>query len=689
MRFIIATPIDFSMRLRYYRTMEVVPMINRPLYVDKIMAYTDTPFVKVLTGVRRCGKSTVLKMIMEKLQQEHDIPYERIVSMRFDSMDYEDMTAKDMFKAVKEKLNPTGRTYLFLDEVQEIEGWEKVVNSLATDYDVDLYVTGSNSRMMSSEIATYLTGRYVSFRIYTLSFQEYLEFKKQYTQVKDIHAELADYIRLGGFPATHLREYSQDEVYTIVRDIYNSTIFSDIVKRNQIRKIDQLERVVRYTFANVGNSFSAKSISDYLKSEHRSIDNETVYSYLEKLEKAYLLHRCSRYDLRGKEILKTQEKFYLADTALRYSVLGYTPDSVASSLENVVYLELCRRGYTVTIGKTPDGEVDFVAQKQNDRLYVQVTQEIKSEKTEMEEKKSFKVFSGTKSRYLAEKICQSLGCELGDLSITHFADGEFEVCFEESIRGRDVFLVQSTFPNADNLMELLLMIDAAKRASAKTVNAVIPYFGWARQDRKSKPRVSIAAKLVADMLSVAGISRMITMDLHADQEQGFFNVPVDHLYASSVLLPYIQSLNLENLVIATPDVGGTKRASTYSKFLNCPLVLCNKSRRKANEVASMEIIGDVTDANVVLVDDMVDTAGTITKAADLMKSKGARTVRAIASHCVMSGPASERVQNSALEELVFTDSIPYNNACSKVKELSIADLIANTIRQGLHILILW
>ena len=298
----------------------------------------------------------------------------------------------------------------------------------------------------------------------------------------------------------------------------------------------------------------------------------------------------------------------------------------------------------------------------------------------MEEKKTFKVFSGTNSRYLAEKICQSLDCELGDLSITRFADGEFEVCFEESIRGQDVFLVQSTFPNADNLMELLLMIDAAKRASAKTITAVIPYFGWARQDRKSKPRVSIAAKLVADMLSVAGISRMITMDLHADQEQGFFNVPVDHLYASSVLLPYIQSLNLKNLVIATPDVGGTKRASTYSKYLNCPLVLCNKTRKKANEVASMEIIGDVQDADVVLVDDIVDTAGTITKAADLMKANGARTVRAIASHCVMSGPASERVQNSALVEMVFTDSIPYNNACNKVKELSITDLIANTIR---------
>ena len=298
----------------------------------------------------------------------------------------------------------------------------------------------------------------------------------------------------------------------------------------------------------------------------------------------------------------------------------------------------------------------------------------------MEEKKTFKVFSGTNSRYLAEKICQSLDCELGDLSITRFADGEFEVCFEESIRGQDVFLVQSTFPNADNLMELLLMIDAAKRASAKTITAVIPYFGWARQDRKSKPRVSIAAKLVADMLSVAGISRMITMDLHADQEQGFFNVPVDHLYASSVLLPYIQSLNLKNLVIATPDVGGTKRASTYSKYLNCPLVLCNKTRKKANEVASMEIIGDVQDADVVLVDDIVDTAGTITKAADLIKANGARTVRAIASHCVMSGPASERVENSALVEMVFTDSIPYNNACNKVKELSIADLIANTIR---------
>ena len=360
-------------------------MIYRPMYVDKIMAYVDTPFVKVLTGVRRCGKSTILKMIMEKLKMERNIPENRIISCRFDSMEYEDMTAKQMYAQLKEQLSNNGKTYLFLDEVQEIKGWEKVINSLASDFDVDLYITGSNSRMMSSEISTYLTGRYISFRIFTLSFGEYLMFKEKYAAISDSKTELVNYVRLGGFPATHLQAYSQDEIYTIVRDIYNSTIFSDIVKRNQVRKIDQLERVVEYTFNNVGNTFSAKSISDYLKSERRSLDNETVYSYLEKLEKAYLLHRCSRYDLQGKEILKTQEKFYLADVALRYSVLGYNADSVAASLENIVYLELCRRGYTVHIGKTDDGEIDFVATRQNEKIYVQVTQEIHSEKTEKRE----------------------------------------------------------------------------------------------------------------------------------------------------------------------------------------------------------------------------------------------------------------------------------------------------------------
>ena len=360
-------------------------MINRPMYVDKIMGYVDTPFVKILTGVRRCGKSTILKMIMEKLQTEKNVEASQIASYRFDSMEYEDMTSKQMYTELKGRLLDGKKTYFFLDEVQEITGWEKVVNSLASDYDVDIYVTGSNSRMMSSEISTYLTGRYIAFHIYTLSFAEFLTFKSRYKAVSDPKAELTEYIRLGGFPATHLQDYLQDEIYTIVKDIYNSTIFSDIVKRNQIRKIDQLERVVKYVFNNVGNTFSAKSISDYLKSEHRKIDNETVYSYLEKLEKAYLIHRCSRYDLQGKEILKTQEKFYLADTALRYSVLGYNSDSVASSLENVVYLELCRRGYAVHIGKTDGGEIDFVASRQNEKLYVQVTQMIRSESTEKRE----------------------------------------------------------------------------------------------------------------------------------------------------------------------------------------------------------------------------------------------------------------------------------------------------------------
>ena len=359
-------------------------MIFRENYVKKIMAFTDTPFVKVLTGVRRCGKSTIMQMIMDELRGR-GISDERIVSYRFDSMEYEDVTAKQLYEMLKTKLSNTEKIYLFLDEVQEITSWEKTVNSINTDFNVDIYVTGSNSRMMSSEIATYLTGRYVSFRIFTLSFEEYLTFKKQYGKVEDIHKELVNYIKYGGFPAIHLQEYPLDNAYTIVRDIYNSTIFSDIVKRNQVRKVDQLERVVKFVFDNVGKTFSAKSISDYIKSEHRTIDNETVYNYLEKLESAYILHRCSRYDVQGKELLKTQEKFYLADSSFKYSVLGYNDQSVAAMLENVVYLELLRRGYEVCIGKTPNGEIDFIATRQNDKIYIQITKEIKSEKTEKRE----------------------------------------------------------------------------------------------------------------------------------------------------------------------------------------------------------------------------------------------------------------------------------------------------------------
>lgn len=360
-------------------------MILRPTYIEKIMAYTNTPFVKILTGIRRCGKSTILKMLMEEMKKR-GVSDSSMIHYNFDSLEHDEIkTAKALFDHLKKNLNPNGKTYLFLDEIQEVKSWEKVVNSLMSDYDVDIYVTGSNSRMMSSEISTYLTGRYVSFRIFPLSFSEYIAFRKEYTSVSELHTELADYLRFGGFPAVHLQNYTPDEVYTIVKDIYNSTVFTDIVKRNQIRKIDQLERIVKFAFDNVGRTFSAASLAKYLKSENRSIDNETVYNYLSKLESAYILHRCSRYDVQGKEILKTQEKFYLADSALRYSVLGYSPDSVAAMLENVVYLELLRRGYDVFVGKFDNAEIDFIATKQESKLYIQVLQEIGTTETEKRE----------------------------------------------------------------------------------------------------------------------------------------------------------------------------------------------------------------------------------------------------------------------------------------------------------------
>lgn len=360
-------------------------MINRPLYVDKIMTYVNTPFVKILTGIRRCGKSTILKMLIEEMKSR-GIREEQILHYSFDSLEYEDIKeAKELFVHLKQHLFSKGKTYLFLDEIQEVRSWEKVVNSLMADYDVDIYVTGSNSRMMSSEISTYLTGRYIAFRIYPLSFSEYMTFRREYAELLDPHTEFANYLRLGGFPAVHLQKYTPDEVYTIVRDIYNSTIFTDIVRRNQIRKVDQLERIVKFAFDNVGRTFSASSISKYLKSENRNIDNETVYNYLGKLESAYILHRCSRFDVQGKEILKTQEKFYLADPALRYSVLGYSADSAAAMLENIIYLELLRRGYEVYVGKWNSAEIDFIAVKQENKLYIQVAQEIGSPETEKRE----------------------------------------------------------------------------------------------------------------------------------------------------------------------------------------------------------------------------------------------------------------------------------------------------------------
>ena len=299
--------------------------------------------------------------------------------------------------------------------------------------------------------------------------------------------------------------------------------------------------------------------------------------------------------------------------------------------------------------------------------------------------KNIAIFAGSASLELAGKIAEALGINLGDMQVEHFADGEFSVYYKDSIRGKDVFLVQSTYPSSDNLMELLLMVDAAKRASAHYIAAVIPYFGWARQDRKDKPRVSIGAKLMADLLSTAGVTRVITMDLHADQIQGFFNVPVDHLYASMVFIDYLRKTSdLENTVIATPDVGGAKRANSYAKFLGVPMVICHKSRAKANEVAEMTIIGDVTGKDVILVDDIVDTAGTICKAADLMMSNGARSVRAVASHAVLSDPATERINASSLKEMIFTDSIPLRKQSDKLHIVSVAKVFAEAINRVIN-----
>jgi ribose-phosphate pyrophosphokinase len=292
-----------------------------------------------------------------------------------------------------------------------------------------------------------------------------------------------------------------------------------------------------------------------------------------------------------------------------------------------------------------------------------------------------KIFASSQSVELAKKIAESYGMELGRVRKNMFSDGEYQVCFEESIRGRRVFLIGSTNPPNDNLMEMLLMIDAAKRASARHITAVMPYFGWARQDRKDQPRVPIAAKLVAKILQAAGATRIMTMDLHADQIQGFFEVPVDHLYASSIMLPHVEELNLDNITIASPDMGGSKRAYAYSKYLKCEVVICYKQRKKANVIDTMEVIGNVEGRNVILVDDMVDTAGTLTKAADIMMERGALSVRALTTHAILSGQAYERIDNSSLLELIVTDSVPLKQDSSKIKVVSCAPLFANVMKK--------
>ncbi len=345
-------------------------MIIRPQYLKILKTFRDIPLVKILSGIRRCGKSTILEMLREDLLQ-NGIDESHIICMRYTSEDFQDgMSDKDMYHGIQEKMTDNSRYYLLLDEVQEIDGWEKAVNSLLENANADIYVTGSNSKLMSSEISTYLTGRYISIPVYTLSFAEYLEFKK--ADPRSPKELLQEYLRFGGFPIVALGNFDERSAYQIVEGIYTSVITNDITRRHNITNYDLFNRVVKFIVENVGKTFSANAIVKFLKSEGRSLSVEAVYNYLNWLEKAFVIYRCQRYDLQGKSVLKTQEKFYLADASLKYCIMGFNPKSLVSMLENVVYFELKRRGYEVYIGKNETKEIDFVAVQRDERIYVQV-----------------------------------------------------------------------------------------------------------------------------------------------------------------------------------------------------------------------------------------------------------------------------------------------------------------------------
>ena len=349
-------------------------MIVRPYYLDMLKTYRDVPLVKILAGIRRCGKSTILDMLKDDLFG-NGIAADHVIHLRYTSEDLDDsMTAKQMYRDIKEKMTDGERYYLLLDEVQEVDGWEKAVNSLLEDSNTDIYVTGSNSKLMSSEISTYLTGRYVSIPVYTLSFKEYLDFKADSTlSRKEL---LEEYIRFGGFPIIALSEYDEQSAYQIVNGIYHTVVSRDIVKRHRINKQDLFDRVVKYIIENMGKTFSANSISTFLKSEHRKVSVESIYNYLRWLEQAFIIYPCERYDLQGKSILKTQEKYYLSDVSLKYALLGYNRKMLDGAMENIVFLELKRRGYDVFIGKNDTKEIDFVATRRDEKIYVQVCVQI-------------------------------------------------------------------------------------------------------------------------------------------------------------------------------------------------------------------------------------------------------------------------------------------------------------------------
>ncbi len=346
-------------------------MIIRPNYINFIRPFFNTPFVKILTGIRRSGKSTLLEMIKKEMM-ETGVKKENIIYLHLDSYLNDNLAnGKQLYDFMSSRINDE-KAYIFIDEVQEADGWEKALNSLMVDYDVDIYVTGSNSKLLSSEISTYLTGRYISIPVYPLSYKEYLTFKKETNQFELGKDYIREYIEYGGFPAIAIHSFSKKEAYTIVKDIYNSVIFTDIVKRNSIRKIDQFEKVIKFIFENVGKTFSASSIIGYLKSEGRTLDSETLYNYISYLEKAFIIYRTNRYDIQGKEVLKTHEKYYLSDQSLKFVMLDYDSKMESSILENIVYLELKRRHYDVYIGKLRTKEIDFVATKDGKKIYIQV-----------------------------------------------------------------------------------------------------------------------------------------------------------------------------------------------------------------------------------------------------------------------------------------------------------------------------
>lgn len=352
-------------------------MIKRELYLQKIKPYVNKPIIKVITGIRRSGKSELLKMICDELLQE-GIPEDNIVYLNFESLRWDDLlNSMALYNHLCKEIKPNSKTYIFLDEIQEVENWEKVVNSLMADFDVDIYITGSNSRMLSSELSTYLTGRYIEIPVFTLSLSEFMAFHS----IKEKDVAFPRYIREGGFPSAHNAEHSENEIYKIVSDIYASALLRDTIQRHNIRNIDMLERLVGYLMVNLGNIFSAKNISAYLKSQQRKIDTETLYNYIHALESSFIIHKVSRYDLKGKDVLQTNEKIYFADLSLLYSRYGYMPDLIAGYLENLVYLHLLRKEYKVYVGKTGTFEIDFVAFKGNDTMYIQVTYTMENEET--------------------------------------------------------------------------------------------------------------------------------------------------------------------------------------------------------------------------------------------------------------------------------------------------------------------